>query len=295
MGIKGLKQFIKKHAPSAITTVHVNTLKGSTICIDSSILMYRFRYQNSSDDFHITGFKNKINELNALGVKCIFVFDGKQPDAKNETIKKRNETRDKMTLRLNTLKENYNPEFIDSDGETDNNDEILSEINKLEKNITIVTKKHFQEVKLLLKNKDIQFIEAPDEAEKYCAFLQKKGLADYILTEDTDSLTFGGSNILFSSKKRGYFELASLETILSSLGITYDIFVDFCILSGCDYTGTIPKVGPVTALKNLKKYNSIENFKLIPENFNYQLARNLFKIDNYPLPVINFKSSFLFV
>ena len=67
-------------------------------------------------------------------------------------------------------------------------------------------------------------------------------------------------------------------------------FVDFCILCGCDYTSTIPKIGPVNALKLIKKYHSIENFEniIIPEEFNYQLARTLFtQNENY-----NIKTSF---
>lgn len=56
-----------------------------------------------------------------------------------------------------------------------------------------------------------------------------------------------------------------------------------CILLGCDYCETIPKVGPTTALKLIKEHKTIEKvleslgdkYK-VPENWPYQDARELF-------------------
>ena len=42
MGIKGLKAVIKKHVPEAISEIDLSCLKGTTVCIDSSILLYKF-------------------------------------------------------------------------------------------------------------------------------------------------------------------------------------------------------------------------------------------------------------
>jgi flap endonuclease-1 len=38
---------------------------------------------------------------------------------------------------------------------------------------------------------------------------------------------------------------------------TYDEFIDFCILSGCDYTTRIKNIGVVTAYKFIKNYGNI--------------------------------------
>ena len=40
--------------------------------------------------------------------------------------------------------------------------------------------------------------------------------------------------------------------------VSREAFVDFCILCGCDYTGTIRGVGPMSAFKLLKQHGSIE-------------------------------------
>ena len=68
--------------------------------------------------------------------------------------------------------------------------------------------------------------------------------------------------------------------------MNHDEFIDMCILCGCDYCPTIPKVGPVRAMKYIHKYKSIENLinsdeKInIPEEFKnkYVASRGLFKV-----------------
>ena len=73
------------------------------------------------------------------------------------------------------------------------------------------------------------------------------------------------------------------------LNITYDQFVDICILCGCDYTSKISGIGPIKAYKLIKEHTNIENIinNLITNNekskykvkddFNYKIARNIFK------------------
>lgn len=46
--------------------------------------------------------------------------------------------------------------------------------------------------------------------------------------------------------------------MLSGLGLTYEQFVDLCILCGCDYCSSIKGVGPKTALKLVKQHGSLE-------------------------------------
>lgn len=288
MGIKGLKNLIRKYAPDAINPFDMNTLVGKRVAIDSSILLYKFRYLYTEPDFHIRGFKAKVEEFQRMGILPIFVFDGTPPDAKKHTLSKRNDTKNKMKDRLVALEESLSEcpeipnvdEFIDSGSESDTDVEvkkikkIKSEITKIKKNLLYVHKFHSTEVILFLKSIGIPFFESSGEAEETCVALQKSGRVDYILTEDTDSLAFGGTNILFNNGT----EHVSLDLVLQGFGISMDSFIDLCILCGCDYTCTIPRVGPVTAYRKIKELGSIEAaFETIPENFNYILSRELFK------------------
>ena len=291
MGIKGLKTLIKKNAPDGIQKIEKNDLKNKKLSIDSSILLYKFRYTYSTDNFHIVGFLYKIIDFMELGVIPIFVFDGKPPEAKQITLEKRNETRNKMKDRVNELLdeigketgEEFNiDEYICSeDDEPENLDKIKELKNcakKIQKNILYVRRIHSLEVMELLKSLGIPFLQAPGESEQACAILQKEKVTDYVLTEDTDSLTFGGT-VLFNNEY-----VYDIEKIRNILELSHESFIDMCILSGCDYTPGIPKIGPVSALKIIKKHQFIENFLgssdanryKIPENFDYQTSRNIF-------------------
>jgi flap endonuclease-1 len=303
MGIKNLKKIIQKHAPNAISDKP--SLYNRKIAIDSSILLYKYRYMYQEDNFHIQGFLYKVIELLERGVIPIFIFDGKPPDAKKNTLDKRNDTRVKMKERieeLTTLRNNINVdqkidvyEFINDEDEiTVEENEQIKEIKKLnnqirniEKNILIVKKFHSDQVIEFLEYLGIPFLQAISESEETCAYLQKKGLVDYVVTEDTDSLTFGATKVIFGEK------MYNLDIILSDMDLTYDSFIDLCILCGCDYTTTIPKVGPVNALKLIKKHGSIDNFDIpLPEDFDYQTSRNLFKQNenyNYQIDTFNIK------
>lgn len=42
------------------------------------------------------------------------------------------------------------------------------------------------------------------------------------------------------------------------MGITYEQFIDLCILLGCDYCGTIRGIGPKKAFELIKQYDNIE-------------------------------------
>jgi flap endonuclease-1 len=284
MGIKGIKALIKKHVPDAIRPITFSDLQGKTVCIDSSILLYKYKYTYNEENFHILGFLNKILELMDYQIKVIFVFDGKPPDAKRNVLNKRKEENDKRKEQLKILKENLvsNDEaFIDSDTESENVKETVKKIKALEKNIKTVTRQHSTETIELLKSLGIPFFVAETEAEKACVFLQKNGYADYIFTDDTDTLAFGASFIY--SSKNSYF-LCEIDKILQGLDITQKEFVDLCILCGCDYTCTIPKIGPVGALNIIKKHRTIKQFLecdkiIVPETFDYQMAQQLFEIN----------------
>ena len=82
-------------------------------------------------------------------------------------------------------------------------------------------------------------------------------------TEDMDALTFRTPKLLrrltFSGgkDKQAILEI-DVEQVLSGMDLTYQQFVDLCILCGCDYCSTIKGVGPKTALKLIKTYKTIE-------------------------------------
>ena len=282
MGIRGLNTLIKKYASDAINNFDISNYKNSKVAIDCSILLYKFKYASRAENSHLIGIANRVKFYLMNGILPIFVFDGVPPDAKRVTLVKRQATKEKLYVRLEELRAS-NPETEEE--EKSKNEEI----EKLLSQLIVIKKSHIDDSKELLEKSGIPYCTAPEDAEKYCAFLQKNGLVDYTITDDTDASTFGCPIILKTSINKNITEI-NTNVILENFGMSHDSFVDFCILSGCDYTEPIPQIGPVTSYNLIKKYGSIEEIlKTMPKeypNFNYTIARKIFKEFDYELPEV---------
>jgi len=167
--------------------------------------------------------------------------------------------------------------------EAGDNEQVL----KSTKATVKVTKEQNEETKLLLRLMGVPVVEAPSEAEATCAALCRDGKVFAAATEDADCLTFGTKILIRNlmaaeSQKKQIYEV-SLERVLEQLNVSMDQFIDFCILCGCDYCDTLKGVGPSTAIKLLAQHGSLEKVleflgpEKIPDNFDYQAAREFFK------------------
>lgn len=304
MGIKGLFQLIKSETKDTWHEATREKYSGKVVAIDASILLYQFLTQirtkgsgysqelltdeNGEVTSHLQGFFNRAANLAEHGIKAIYVFDGKPPVLKFKELMRRKELRAKAEHEVGDLIEQI--EHGEEEGE--NVEEVIDELNKIEKRTVRITAKQIEEVKSLLTLMGIPVVTAPCEAEAQCAELVKSGKAYAAATEDMDSLTFGANIVLRklttpASAKEKVIEINTVK-VLTGLGLTHDQFVDLCILSGCDYCETIRGVGPKTALKFIKKYGSIENVIMntcdkyeIPDQFQdtefLKQVRNLFK------------------
>ncbi|OLY85397.1 Flap endonuclease 1-1 [Smittium mucronatum] len=112
-------------------------------------------------------------------------------------------------------------------------------------------------------------------------------------SEDLDVLAFGGRKLIrnFALDADSILEIDRIHA-QEELGINLQQFLDLCIMCGTDFTGKIPGVGPITALKLIKEFGSIENIlqeskyssskESITKIMNYDLARRIFTFD-FPL------------
>lgn len=289
MGIRGFNTFIKKVCPECITKNEISKYSGKTFGIDASILLYKYRHISNIDktciNSHVIGFLNRIKYYTNNNITPVFIFDGIPPEQKKITIKKRQTIKKKIYEKIEILQD------IKPNTELEQK-EINKEINSLSKQIINVTKIHILDVKNLLNILGINYYDAPDEAEKYCVFLQKNNIIDYIVTDDTDVFTFGGVNILKSSIKDYVIE-TNIELFLKKNNYSYLKFIDFCILSGCDYLSYIPNLAINTVYSLFKKFNTIEdiiklNKYLFPVEYTktdeIENVRLIFSAYNYPIP-----------
>ena len=273
---------IKKLSPDAVTLNDISKYRNSIVAIDCSILLYKFKYASKAENSHLVGLANRIKFYMMNGILPVFIFDGVPLEAKRNTINKRHDAKEKLYVRIDELKEKV------PDNEEDSK-KISEEIEKLSSQIIVIKKYHIDECKEFLEKSGIPYCTAPNDAEKYCAFLQKNELVNYTITDDTDAITFGCQRILKTSINKNIIEIDSSKVLLD-FEMDVDAFIDYCILSGCDYTETISQIGPITAYNLIKRHKTIEEMlKTIEkckytENFNYVEARKIFKEFDYEIP-----------
>lgn len=275
MGIRNLNTIIKKYSPSATVDKPIENYSGKKMAIDCSILIYKYVHMSKIPNSHIIGFANRINFYLKYNILPVFVFDGVPPDAKKNVLQKRQSNRQKIQDKIQALKRKINEDLPKEEIQ-----QYQKEIDKLTNQVIYVTKYHVEECKQFLEYTGIPYIQAEGEAEKTCVYLKKINAVDFVVSDDTDTLTFGCESVLKTNIKDNIQEV-SLSKILQDFELSYSEFVDFCILTGCDYCQYIPSIGPLTAYTLIKKYKNIESvIKLnkykIPEDFNFDVARKLF-------------------
>lgn len=252
MGIKNLNQFLKKHTGHCIKEIDIKEISNTVLAVDTSIFLYKFKYSNKL----LEHFIQQIFHFKKNNIELIYVFDGKPPKEKQNTLDGRKEVKDKYNNKITLLENN----LVNTTGETQLT--ILNEINEMKRKNIFITKDDINNIKLLFDILNIKYIQCNCEADLVCADLYKKGIVNGCLSNDMDFLTFG-TGILFRNYNLGdNFLKYDLQEILNSLELTYEQFIDFCILCGCDYTGKIYRLGSENAYKLIKQYNNIENILL---------------------------------
>lgn len=267
MGIKNLNKFLNEF-PNLVKKVKINEVKGKKIAIDISIILYQvvIAIRNSGADLknkqgeitsHILGLFNKTIILIKKGIIPIYVFDGKPPSLKNKILLARTMVKKRAMKKLQEVK---SP-----------NERI-----KYFKRIVSITKKQMDQCRELLDYMGIPYIDAPEEADSQCAYLAKKGYVDGVLTEDMDILTFGAHKIYrhLASYKKESKEI-SLHNILDKLNLTYEQFVEFCILMGCDYCEGLTDVKPNIIYKYYLEHLNIPDTLESLQNVGYKIPRQL--------------------
>ncbi len=266
MGIRNLMAIIKKHCPEAtwntILTLTEIPRPGeySRVAVDTSILLYKYRHASSKshNDLHITGFINRVNFYLQAKTFPLFVFDGKPPEEKADTLAERREAREKAEEAIRVLETQVESQDLTEAGRQ----EIKDRLDNARTNLVYVKREHFQDVRVILSCLGVPYFDPSEygmggEAEHICSTFQKRGIVDHVVTDDTDTFVFGATSVLRSSAK-GKVQHMFLNNILQGLGMTYMEFVDFCIISGCDYCNTIPRVASAGAYAAIKKYKNIE-------------------------------------
>jgi flap endonuclease-1 len=265
MGVRYLNQYLLSHA-KGIHQIFLRSLYKKWVVIDTSIYLYKFK----SQDVLLENMEKFIILLKDLCIYPIFVFDGEPKMNKKRILKERKQYKQRAWKKYN---------------ECDNLS--TQERAYLKSNYTRVSKKNTDDVKQLMNQYDVTYIDAPHEADELCARLMLTNKVYACISDDMDMLLYGCTRVIRSidiDAKTGV--LYNLNSILSSLKMTHDDFKQVCILSGSDYYKSLYTIFETTKLYSLYKKSTTRDFYTwicTNTNINYSelmLALNMYSILN---------------
>ncbi|CAN0174176.1 unnamed protein product, partial [Phaeothamnion confervicola] len=142
----------------------------------------------------------------------------------------------------------------------------------------------------------VPYIVAPMEAEAQCAELERLGLVDGVVTDDSDVWVFGGRVVyknIFDDKK--YVEAYYLTDAEREIGLGTDEMRALALLLGSDYTEGVRGVGIVNAMEILRAFSceghgpahSLERFREWLDGFDFEVEKPKRRRRGEPLPVLS--------
>lgn len=144
---------------------------------------------------------------------------------------------------------------------------------------------------------NVDCIVAPYEADGQLAYLCKIGIADYVVTEDSDLVLFGCQRILFKLDLFGACTLVDAAKLHLAMGcredkFTMEKFRFMCILSGCDYINSLPGIGLAKACKFMLKTEETDMMRALDKIPAYLNMRQLTVTEEYKLNVLKANATF---
>ncbi|MGI0101958.1 MAG: flap endonuclease-1 [Nitrosotalea sp.] len=226
---------------------------------------------------HITGLFYRNTNFLSLGIKPVYVFDGKPPSLKSAEIERRKQIKKEATIKY---------ENAVSQGR-------YEEAKKYAQQTSILKDEMVEDSKRLLELFGIPFVNAPSEGEATAAHMTITGQAHVSASQDFDSLLFGAKKLVRNFTNSGKRKLPNRNTTievepelidliktLDNLGITREQLVDIGILIGTDFNPDgFERIGPKTALKAIKQHGRLEEIPQIQEKLDktdYKQIREIF-------------------
>jgi len=213
MGIRFLNSYLNRNC-SSIRTIPFSSIAGSTVVIDTSIYLYKFKALNTLLD----SMKQLLELFQKYSITPIFVFDGKPKPNKKQTLIKRQKEKAEAWEKYLKVKD------------TENKDTLQ----KLRNQYIRVNQTDVESIKEMMDTFQIRYIQAPHEADEICARMM--GQAEYCMSDDMDMFAYGCPNILRSVNiHTETMLLYNLKEILEELRISKKDFQLIYSASGTDY------------------------------------------------------------
>ncbi|XP_041803727.1 exonuclease 1 [Chelmon rostratus] len=284
MGISGLLQFIK----DAAEPISVKKYKGQTVAVDTYCWLHKGAFscaeklaKGEPTDQYVWYCMKFVDMLLSFRVKPILVFDGRNLPSKKEVEKARRDRREaNLQKGRQLLREGK-----------------VSEARDCFTRCVNITPAMAHNLIKAARARGVDCVVAPYEADAQLAYLTKSGLAQAVITEDSDLLAFGCKKVILKMDKQGN----GLEIDQNNLGrcrslgnvFTEEKFRYMCILSGCDYLASLHGIGLGKACKLLRLAKDPDILKVIRKMGQY-LKMNLVVPEQYIEGFIRANNTFLY-
>jgi len=226
---------------------------------------------------HLSGLLYRNINFLSLGIKPVYVFDGKPPSLKTAEIERRKQIKKDATIK-------YEKAIAEGN---------LEDARKFAQQTTSMKDGMVKESKQILSYFGIPYIDAASEGEATAAHLTNTGQAYASASQDFDSILCGAKRLIrnFTNSGRRKIpnrntyveiepEIIETQKTLDALEITREQIVDIGILIGTDFNPNgFDRIGPKTALKMIKQYSRLEDIPQIQEQLQtieYEKIRKIF-------------------
>ncbi|XP_033215439.1 exonuclease 1 [Belonocnema kinseyi] len=273
MGITGLIPFLNKASKKS----NVSQFSGGTAAIDAYCWLHKGAFScadklimGQSSDAYVKYCMKLVHMLIAAKIKPILVFDGRHLPAKADTEVKRREQREGNKRRAAELMRMGK----DSEGK-----------NLLRRSLDISHEMALEVIKQC-QIENVDCIVAPYEADAQLAYLNISGIADVVITEDSDLTLFGCNKIFFKMDINGNGLLVEQDRLHLAMGVRaehfdMDKFRYMCILSGCDYLPSLPGIGLSKACKFILKSTEADIYNSLTRIASYLNMKSLVVTKEY--------------
>lgn len=269
MGVRKLNRFLCNRDlinvyPSISSFVSKYRGRGRVV-IAIDFWLYANKFLHSCKGGIMIGFWNQIIKLYSHRIIPLYVIDGSVPiekmDIINERIRKRNKSKKEikeLTKEIETKQRTLNNiNDKDKDKEQSEIEFLIDKREKKKRNVKRISKEDLDNTFELFDALQVQYIKANFEGDSLCSKLFKDNAISSCLSDDMDMLALNcTSTIKFFDGKIIEF---NMKDILKGLEITYESFVDMCILFGSGYLKHPLKLECDDIYDLIKKYGSIEN------------------------------------
>lgn len=269
--------------------INLEQLSGRTVAVDAYNALYQFLSiirgesgkplmdREGKITSHLSGLFYRNVNLLSLGIRPVYVLDGKPPEMKTIEIQRRKAARQEAVVMYERALERGD----------------IIEAKKYAQATSVLKDYMIEDTKRILTLLGIPYIAAPSEGEATAAHLSSRGLVSDVASQDYDSLLFGARrlirNLTISGRRKLPYknifvtlepEEVELHAVLEELGITREQLIDVGILLGTDFNPDgFAKIGPKTALKYINTYGKLESITPIQDELkkiNYNAIREIF-------------------